>query len=114
DPAWHLHFGRRTDHPSPADHDSRLPLLVGAVFAVSSLRTLVLLEPFGGATPGARLPVLLLLVLFFAVGVLLSMSLFGVALARAMSTRTAERLGRAAGAAMAAASAALGIYWVAS
>jgi hypothetical protein len=114
EPAWHLHLGRPERHPAPADHDSRLPLVVGAVFAVSSLRTLVLLEPFDGVAPGARLPVLVLLVLFFAAGVLLSMSLFGVALARAMSTRTAERLGRAAGVATAAASLALGLYWIAA
>ena len=55
---------------------------------------------------------LLVLIVVFAVGILLSMSLFGVAFARLMSARVVQRLGRAAGAVMAAASIALGVYWV--
>jgi hypothetical protein len=51
------------------------------------------------------------LIAVFAVGILLSMSLFGVAFARVLSTRAMQRLGGAAGAAMAVASILLGVYW---
>jgi nickel/cobalt exporter len=107
-PHWHLHIGRPDRHPIAAAH-SHLPTLIGAAFAVSSLRALTLL-PFGvGAAP---LPILLGLIAVFAAGILLSMSLFGVAFARFMSAPVVARLGRAAGAAMALASIALGVYWI--
>ena len=107
-PHWHLHIGRRDRHPLAAAH-SHLPTLIGAAFAVSSLRALTLL-PFGvGAAP---LPILLGLIAVFAAGILLSMSLFGVAFAGVMSARIVARLGRAAGGMMALASIALGVYWV--
>jgi fucose permease len=48
----------------------------------------------------------------FAVGILLSMSLFGIAFARVMSARAIQRLGRAAGVLMAVASIALGVFWI--
>src|SRR5690348_3637885 len=43
-PRWHLHFGTRAAHPGSHEH-STLPTAVGAVFAVSSVRALVLLAP---------------------------------------------------------------------
>ena len=69
--------------------------MVGAAFAVSSLRALTMLAPFGSRTGAASLPTLVLLIAVFALGILLSMSLFGVAFARLMSARTMQRLGRA-------------------
>ena len=53
-----------------------------------------------------------MLIAVFAVGILLSMSLFGVAFARLMSAAVAARLGRAAAIVMACASVALGSYWM--
>jgi hypothetical protein len=55
---------------------------------------------------------LLGLITVFAAGILLSMSLFGVAFASLMSASIIARLGRASGAAMALASIALGVYWM--
>ncbi|MBA3297284.1 MAG: hypothetical protein H0U19_10130 [Acidobacteria bacterium] len=91
-----------------------MPTLIGAAFAISSLRTLTLLAPFGEHVGGASLPLLLLLVAIFAVGILLSMSLFGLAFARVLSTRAFVRVGRASAGLMACASIALGGYWIAS
>ena len=108
---FHLHVGRRAKHPLPSAH-SHLPTFVGAAFAVSSLRALTMLAPFGHRVDTAPVATLLVLIVVFAVGILLSMSLFGVAFARLMSTRIVQRLGRAGGAVMAAASIALGVYWV--
>lgn len=111
---WHLHLGRRDRHPVPSAHTSAVPTLVGAVFAISSLRALTLLVPFGGGAGHAGLPALIVLIALFAIGILLSMSLFGVALARVMSTRAVARLGRAAGVLTAVGSIALGLYWIIS
>ena len=108
---FHLHVGRRARHPLPSAH-SHLPTFVGAAFAVSSLRALTMLAPFGHRVDTASVAMLLALIVVFAVGILLSMSLFGVAFARLMSARVVQRLGRAGGAVMAAASIALGVYWV--
>jgi hypothetical protein len=110
---WHLHIGRPDHHPLPAAH-SHLPTIVGAAFAVSSLRALALLAPFGTRADAAPLPVVLGLVAVFGVGILLSMALFGVAFARFMSAAVVARLGGAAGAFMAAASILLGVYWIAA
>ena len=107
---FHLHVGRRAKHPLPSAH-SHLPTFVGAAFAVSSLRALTMLAPFGHRVDTAPVATLLVLIVVFAVGILLSMSLFGVAFARLMSARVVQRLGRAGGAVMAAASIALGVYW---
>jgi hypothetical protein len=109
---WHLHLGRRDRHPVPSAHSSIVPTVVGAAFAISSLRALTLLAPFGGRAGDAGLPALAVLIALFAIGILLSMSLFGVALARVMSTRAVARLGRAAGVLTSAGSVALGIYWI--
>lgn len=110
-PHWHLHIGRRERHPMPNAH-SHLPTIIGAAFAVSSLRALTLLAPFGDRLGAAPLPMLLGLITVFAAGILLSMSLFGVAFASLMSARVVARLGRASGGAMALASIALGVYWI--
>jgi nickel/cobalt transporter (NicO) family protein len=110
-PHWHLHIGRRERHPIPGAH-SHLPTFIGAAFAVSSLRALTLLAPFGHQVGAAPLPMLLVLITVFAAGILLSMSLFGVAFAELMTARVVSRLGRAAGALMAVASIALGMYWI--
>lgn len=110
-PHWHLHIGRRDRHPVPGAH-SHVPMFIGAAFAVSSLRALTLLAPFGDRLSAAPLPMLLILIGVFAAGILLSMSLFGVAFAGLMSAHVVSRLGRAAGALMATSSIALGLYWI--
>jgi hypothetical protein len=108
---WHLHIGRQDHHPAPASH-SHLPTILGAAFAISSLRALTMLAPFGGDLAASPLSTLLVLIAVFGLGILLSMSLFGVALARLMSAAVAARLGQAAALLMAAASIALGSYWI--
>ena len=87
--------------------------MLGAVFAISGLRALTLLTPLGaGATQGSLLT-LLGLILIFAVGILMSMSLFGIVLARTLgSARVAATAGQSAAAVTAMASVALGVYWV--
>ena len=110
-PHWHLHIGRRDHHPVAASH-SHLPTIIGAAFAVSSLRALTLLAPFGDRLGAAPISLLLVLIAVFAAGILLSMSLFGVAFASLMTVRVIARLGRAAGAVMAVASMGLGVYWI--
>jgi hypothetical protein len=110
-PHWHLHIGRPDRHPVPGAH-SHVPTLIGAAFAVSSLRALTLLAPFGNRIGTAPPTMLLVLISVFAVGILLSMSLFGVAFASLMTSRVVARLGRAAGALMAVSSIALGLYWI--
>ena len=112
--AWHFHLGLPARHPLPSSHDSIIPSLVGAAFAVSSLRALTLLAPFGRDAAATDLPLLLTLIAFFGVGILLSMSLFGVALARVLSSHAVVRLGRMAGTVVALGSIALGAYWITS
>jgi len=73
---------------------------------------LTLLAPFGDRLGSAPLSFLLILIAVFAAGILLSMSLFGVAFASLMTVRAVARLGRAAGALMAVASMGLGLYWI--
>ena len=110
-PHWHLHIGAH--HPAPAAH-SHLPTIIGAAFAISSLRALTMLEGFGSHVADASLPLVLTLVGVFAVGILLSMSLFGIAFAGVMSARAIVRMGKASALAMATASIALGGYWIAA
>jgi nickel/cobalt transporter (NicO) family protein len=112
-PHFHLHIGRRDHHPLPSAH-SHLPTIVGAAFAISSLRALTMLAPFGGRVEAVSLSTLLVLIGVFAIGILISMSLFGVAFARLMSLHAVQRIGRVAGLAMAAASIALGLFWIAA
>jgi hypothetical protein len=107
--AWHLHIGHPQRHLSG---HSKLPAVLGAVFAVSSLRALSTLAPFGASAAAAAIPELLLLIALFAIGILISMSLFGVALARTLSTRLVSRLGNGAALVMATASIGLGLYWI--
>jgi hypothetical protein len=110
-PHWHLHVGTRDHHPAAGVH-SHLPTMVGAAFAVSSLRALAMLTPFGahlGATP---LPLLLSLIVVFAAGILISMSLFGVALARVLSTQALSRIGTGASLLVGASSVILGVAWI--
>jgi hypothetical protein len=109
-PHFHLHFGRRDHHPSAIAH-SHVPTIIGAAFALSSLRALTMLAPFGHTVP-VSLSGMLALVGLFGLGILISMSLFGVAFAQLMSVRAVLRLGRASSAMMACASIALGGYWI--
>ncbi len=110
-PRWHLHFGARAAHPRGHEH-STVPTAVGAVFAVSSVRALVLLAPMGSSLSSMAVPTVLLLVLLFGLGILLSMSLFGVVLARVLSLRRLDTLGQLAATIVAAASICLGVYWI--
>jgi hypothetical protein len=112
-PHWHLHIGRRDHHPGPSAH-SHLPTIMGAAFALSSLRALTTLAPFGGGVGAAPLWTLLALISLFAIGILISMSLFGVAFARVMSAAAAARLGHAAALVMACTSIGLGVFWIVS
>ena len=108
-----MHFGRRDRHPLPQAHSSRAGLL-GAVFAVSGLRALTLLGPeLSPASASASLLTLLYLVGVFAVGILLSMSLFGIMLSRVLGSQVlVAAVGRGAALVTAVASIALGMYWV--
>lgn len=108
---WHLHIGRRDRHPLAATH-SHLPTIVGAAFAISSLRALSLLAPFGDSVAATPVPALLGLIAIFAIGILLSMLLFGLAFARVLTITAVARLGRSVAATMAIASIALGVYWI--
>ena len=109
---WHVHLGGPIAHPRQTHAHSLLPTAMGAAFAVSSLRALMLLEPFGAQARTLALPIVLLLVTLFGLGILLSMSLFGVVFARALSMRAVSLLGRAAAGLVAAASVLLGVYWM--
>jgi len=112
-PHWHLHLGRRERHPGASAH-SHLPTIVGAAFALSSLRALTMLAPFGDRVAAAPPWSLIPLIGFFGIGILLSMSLFGVAFARMMSAAVTARLGRAAAVVMAVTSIGLGVFWIVS
>ena len=115
------HRAPNTQHPALSTEQralstqhSHLPTMIGAAFAVSSLRALAMLTPFGTGLGTEPLPVLLALIGVFAVGILISMSLFGVALAGLLSTRALARVGHAAGALVGVSSILLGIAWVAT
>jgi nickel/cobalt exporter len=110
-PHFHVHIGRRERHPLPSAH-SHVPTIIGAAFAVSSLRALTMLAPFGHRADAAALPTLLALIAVFAIGILLSMSLFGLIFARLISARAIQRVGRIAAGAIALASIALGVFWI--
>jgi nickel/cobalt transporter (NicO) family protein len=110
EPHWHLHVGH--GHDGYRSAHLHLPTIIGAAFAVSSLRALAMLTPFSGQVGRAPLPLVLSLVLVFAIGILISMSLFGVALARVLSTRALERIGQGASALVSCSSIALGLAWI--
>jgi hypothetical protein len=107
---WHMHLGGT--HQAGGHAASRVPTALGAIFAVSSLRALMLLQPFGAGAQALSLPALLFLILLFGLGILASMSVFGLLLARVLTIRTVERFGRGAAALVAVASIALGVYWI--
>jgi nickel/cobalt transporter (NicO) family protein len=108
------HLRRHVGHHAPpaGRHHSHLPTMIGAAFAVSSLRALAMLTPFGAELGAAPLPLLLSLIAVFAVGILGSMVLFGVVLAGVLSTRALERVGHGAGALVGVSSVVLGVAWV--
>jgi hypothetical protein len=108
---WHMHLGGA--HPAGGHATSHVPTALGAIFAVSSLRALMLLQPFGDGAQALSLPALLFLILLFALGILASMSVFGLLLARVLSIRAVERFGRSAAALVAVGSIGLGVYWMA-
>ena len=112
-PHWHLHVGHPARHPRETAH-SHLPTIIGAAFAISSLRAVTMLAPvLGGVRVEAPpLPLLFGLIAVFGIGILLSMSLFGIAFARLMSAAVVARLGRAAAVVMSAGSVVLGAYWI--
>lgn len=102
----------RTSHAAPRASHSHVPAIVGAAFAVSSLRALAMLTPFGADLGTAPLPLLLVLIAAFAIGIFGSMVFFGVALAGVLSMRALERVGHGAGALVGASSIVLGVAWV--
>src|SRR3954471_24381459 len=108
------HPASSTQHSAPGRAHSHLPTVIGAAFAVSSLRALAMLTPFGRDLGTEPLPLLLALIAIFAVGILASMSLFGIALAGVLSTKALERVGHGAGALVGVSSILLGIAWVAT
>jgi nickel/cobalt transporter (NicO) family protein len=110
----HLRHLRHPSHPPHPAHPSHLPAMIGAAFAISSLRAVVMLTPSGQNAGAQPLPLLLALIGVFAVGILASMSLFGVALAGVLSTRALQRVGHGAGALVGISSVVLGIAWVAT
>jgi len=107
------HLQRHEHHEHPTHH-SHLPAMIGAAFAISSLRAVVMLTPFGQTVGAEPLPLLLALIVVFAGGILASMSLFGVALAGVLSTRALQRVGHGAGALVGLSSIVLGLAWVAT
>jgi nickel/cobalt transporter (NicO) family protein len=107
------HLRHRADVAHRQQH-SHVPAMIGAAFAISSLRAVVMLTPFGPDAAGEPLPLLLGLIGVFAVGILASMSLFGVALAGVLSTRALQRVGHGASALVGLSSIVLGIAWVAT
>ena len=107
-------FAHRTSRLAPPASHSHLPTIIGAAFAVSSLRALAMLTPFGSDLGTAPLPLLLGLIAVFAVGIMASMVLFGVALAGVLSMRALQRLGHGAGALVGVSSIVLGVAWLAT
>jgi len=106
------HRARSTEHRALIPEHSHLPTMIGAAFAVSSLRALAMLTPFGAELGTAPLPVLLALIAVFAAGILMSMSLFGVVLAGVLSTKALARVGHGAGALVGLSSVVLGVAWI--
>lgn len=109
---WHLHVGRQHSH-RPTIH-TMLPGVMGAVFAISGLRALMLSLPLWNTTGGAQhFGALLFLVTIFALGILMSMSLFGIVLAHTLADRRMTgHVARFSAAVTALGSLSLGIYWI--
>jgi nickel/cobalt transporter (NicO) family protein len=108
----HAHLALGTSRLAPRASHSHVPTMLGAAFAVSSLRALAMLTPFGADLGTAPLPLLVMLIAVFACGILVSMSLFGVVLARLLSMHALERIGHGAGALVGVSSVVLGVAWV--
>jgi nickel/cobalt exporter len=107
---WHLHLGSGKHDPQSHRH-SPLPALLGAVFAISGLRAVTLLTPLGAHS--GSFVALLGLILIFAIGILLSMSLFGIVLAGSLGApRVAAWAGQATAVITSAGSVGLGAFWV--
>jgi nickel/cobalt transporter (NicO) family protein len=104
--------GKPASHLAHRASHSHVPTLIGAAFAVSSLRALAMLTPFGAGVEAAPLALLLGLIAVFAAGILGSMVVFGVALAGVLSTRALHGVGRGAGALVGVSSVILGVAWV--
>ena len=109
---WHLHVGRTHSH-APLIHTA-LPGVLGALFAVSGLRALVLSLPLWNTGDRMQhLGGLLFLITIFASGILLSMSLFGIVLAHTLADRRMTGwVARLSGGATAVGSLVLGFYWI--
>ncbi|HVQ43157.1 MAG TPA: hypothetical protein VMS54_13150, partial [Vicinamibacterales bacterium] len=110
---WHMHLSHGAGHPARTHGRGVMPVVIGALFAVSSLRAIMLLQPFSPDARAMALPALLGLVALFGLGVLLSMSLFGVLLARVLSLKALSAVGRTAAGLVAVSSILLGAYWIA-
>jgi nickel/cobalt transporter (NicO) family protein len=108
------HLRAHPRHGSLSRAHAHVPTIVGAAFAISSLRALAMLTPFGDHLAAASLAQLLSLIAAFAGGILASMLLFGVALAGLLSTRALARVGHAAGALVGVSSIMRGLAWVAT
>jgi nickel/cobalt exporter len=106
--------GKRASHLAHRASHSHLPTMIGAAFAVSSLRALAMLTPFGSDLGTAPLPLLIGLIAVFAAGIMASMVLFGVALAGVLSMRALQRVGHGAGALVGVSSIVLGVAWLAT
>jgi len=115
---WHLHIGQRMRGGQHGSHartiHTVLPGVLGALFAVSGLRALILSLPLWSNPAGAPpLGSLLFLVTIFALGILLSMSLFGILLAHTLADRRMTgHVARFSAGVTALGSLALGIYWI--
>jgi hypothetical protein len=111
---WHLHLAWWEQHSHRPSMHTVLPGVLGAVFAVSGLRALILSLPLWNAAGGANhFWSLLFLVTIFALGILMSMSLFGIVLAHTLADRRMTgHVARFSAAATAIGSLALGIYWI--
>lgn len=106
-PGGHVH----TPSEPPSHRHSNMATVLGAVFAISGLRTVALLTPLGGHD--GSFVALLGLILIFALGILLSMSLFGIVLAGTLGApRVASWATQAAAVVTGAGSIGLGAYWV--
>lgn len=110
---WHLHVGRQHGSHAATLH-TVLPGVLGALFAVSGLRALILSLPLWNNPAGTPpLGTLLFLVTIFALGILLSMSLFGIVLAHTLADRRMTgHVARFSAGVTALGSLALGIYWI--